>query len=118
MERPTRSPRYRAIPALFVLLLLIVLTGCRGHVQGMQGPSPGSTDGTATTTPDMTPFVGAWVRHSAGLTVTKDGNATFIERVYRWCGPGVAPPCDSWQGNTIVSGNRETIRFTRTDSTT
>lgn len=119
MKKPTRLPCSRAIPALFVLLLAMVLTGCRGN---MQGQSLGSVyehrDNATTPAPDMTPFVGVWIRHSAGLTVTKDGNATFIERVYRWCGPDVTPPCDSWQGDTIISGNRETMRFTRTDSTT
>jgi hypothetical protein len=61
--------------------------------------------------PDFGRFVGNWYAHGAGLTFDKNGRAHFEERVYRWCGPGVAQPCDSMNGNLIINGYREDIQF-------
>ncbi len=68
-------------------------------------------------TPDFSAFVGVWTAHSARLIFAKDGSATFDERTYSWCGPGVTQPCDSIdaRGN-IHPGNNEQMQFSRTAS--
>ncbi|GCE13117.1 hypothetical protein [Tengunoibacter tsumagoiensis] len=66
--------------------------------------------------PDFGSLAGSWVQHGAGLTVFANGHANYVARVYTWCGPGVAPPCDSFQGNTIISGNQEQYQFTHLDN--
>lgn len=67
--------------------------------------------------PDFGNFVGNWYAHGAGLSFNSSGQAHFEERVYRWCGPGVAQPCDSTNGNFIINGHREDLQFSRvTDS--
>src|SRR5881394_2278170 len=55
----------------------------------------------------LRPFTGDWHFHTSLLTVSNDGHATFIARAYQFCGPRVLQPCDTWQGNTIISGIRE-----------
>lgn len=60
---------------------------------------------------DFGRFVGSWYAHGAGMSFDSNGRAHFEERVYRWCGPGVAQPCDSMQGNQIINGHREDLQF-------
>ena len=58
-------------------------------------------------------FIGNWDAHGAGMSFDRSGRAHFEERVYRWCGPGVARPCDSMNGNLIMNGHREDLQFSR-----
>jgi hypothetical protein len=67
---------------------------------------------TATLAPDFSAFVGEWYWHGRVLSFSSDGQAKYTARAYRWCGPDVSPPCDSWQGNTIIDGIHEDMRFT------
>lgn len=67
---------------------------------------------TATPTPDFSTFVGEWYGHGRTLTFSSDGRAKYSARAYQWCGPGVPPPCDSFQGNTIIDGIKEEMVFT------
>lgn len=57
-------------------------------------------------------FVGTWLGHGRVLIFSSDGRANFIARAYQWCGPGVPPPCDSFQGNNIIDGIKEEMLFT------
>ena len=66
----------------------------------------------------LQPFQGEWHFDSSLLTVGSDGYATFIARAYQFCGSGVSQPCDSWQGNTIISGVREKIVLTKIEGST
>ena len=61
---------------------------------------------------DFRAFAGTWFGHGRGLIFSSDGRAEYIARAYRWCGPGVSPPCDSFQGNYIISGIKEEMLFT------
>lgn len=63
-------------------------------------------------------FQGEWHFDSSLLTVGSDGYATFIARAYQFCGLGVSQPCDTWQGNTIISGVREKIVLTKIEGST
>jgi hypothetical protein len=62
---------------------------------------------------DFGSFVGNWYAHGAGMSFDSSGRAHFEERVYRWCGQGVAQPCDSTNGNQIINGHREDLQFSR-----
>lgn len=66
--------------------------------------------------PDFGSFVGKWYAHGAGMSFDGNGRAHFEERVYRWCGPGVTPPCDSMKGNLIINGHREDLQFSHVAS--
>ena len=57
------------------------------------------------------PIVGDWDRHGFGITVRDDGRSSAVWRIYRWCGPGVAQPCDQIIRNSLVSGGHAVIRF-------
>ena len=76
-------------------LLATILVACAG---------PGSSPGPAAR-PDLTPFVGVWSRHGAGLTISPDGSFSLEWRTYRTCGQD-PPPCDQFVNNLIVSGGR------------
>ena len=57
-------------------------------------------------------FVGTWYAHGAGLSIRANGQAHFEARVYTWCGPGVARPCDYFRGNALISGFKEDVQLT------
>lgn len=61
----------------------------------------------------LQPFEGEWHFDSTLLTVGSNGEATFITRAYQFCRPGILPPCDAWQGNTIIPGIQEKIALTK-----
>ena len=63
--------------------------------------------------PDFASFSGRWYQHGAVLLIKANGQATFIGRVYRWCGNGVTAPCDYFQKNTIINGYQEKVQFFR-----
>jgi hypothetical protein len=63
----------------------------------------------------FSPIAGEWGRHGLGLTVSDDGSVEAVWRVYRWCGPGVRPPCDELAGNTIISGGHADIAVNPAD---
>ncbi len=68
--------------------------------------------------PGLQTFVGVWYAHGVGLSIQADGQAHFVARAYTWCAAGVKPPCDSFSGNTIISGLDEHFLFSRVASTT
>jgi hypothetical protein len=61
------------------------------------------------------PIVGSWGRHGLGITVNDDGSSVASWRIYQWCGPGVAQPCDQIVDNNIISGGRAEITFSGAD---
>jgi hypothetical protein len=66
------------------------------------------------TSPNFHSFVGTWYAHGRGLIFSANGHAQYVARTYQWCGQGVPSPCDSIQGNEIISGVMEKFVFTRT----
>ena len=61
---------------------------------------------------DFNGFAGVWLSHGTRLDFAKDGTATFDERTYSWCGPGVAQSCDSIDARGFIHpGHREQIQF-------
>ena len=63
----------------------------------------------------LAPFGGDWFFHGFALHIAgQAGTATF--RTYRFCGPGVAPPCDSRDGDAIVDGGRATLGLDGVDA--
>ena len=104
---------------LLSLVIFLVKYGQIAHGSGTQPTTPtlgkSSTPTsipTATLTPDFSAFVGTWGGHGRGLTFSSDGRAEYRARAYQWCGPGVPPPCDSFQGNTIIDGIQQEMLFT------
>ena len=89
----------RRPPALLVrsglALLATVLVACA---------APGASPGPAAS-PSLTPFLGAWSRHGAGLTISPDGSFSLEWRTYRTCGQD-PPPCDQIVNNLITDGGR------------
>lgn len=82
----------------WILAFIIVVLGSVTNVKGA--------------TPRFSQFVGVWFAHGSSLHIFGDGQATFEERTYRWCGPGVAPPCDWGDARGFIhAGNREHIQF-------
>ncbi len=89
---------------LVVLALFLVFLGrSRPQEASAQHPSLQA---------QLKPFIGQWYAHWGVFTVKSNGDAQLVARTYQWCGPGVSPPCDSMQGNTIVPGIKEQMRFT------
>ncbi len=63
-------------------------------------------------------FAEGWSAHGFGLGIAPDGQAAAVWRTYRWCGPGVAEPCDSFEGNLIMSGGQAAVAFARVEDST
>jgi hypothetical protein len=109
------------IASLVLALLIGYLNSKNGYPvsalaldgQPSNSSSPGSLP--ALSSEALQPFEGEWHFDSALLTVGSDGSATFITRAYQFCGPGILPPCDAWQGNTIIPGIWEKIVLTKID---
>jgi len=117
--------RYLVGIASLVLVLLIgsfaIISKYPASAQALDGqPSEPSLSGSLPTfsSEALQPFKGEWHFDSTLLTVGNDGEATFITRAYQFCGPGILPPCDAWQGNTIIPGIQEKIRLTKISGTT
>jgi hypothetical protein len=120
MKRSATS-MFSTFYTILAVVFLLFLAGCGGGAEG----SPGGTvnakgvDVTpiATSPPDFSAFVGTWASHATVLVFQKNGHAQFQARTYQWC-TQVPPPCDSFQGNTIVPGINEEMIFSRVvDST-
>lgn len=72
----------------------------------------GTRQVTQTSSSEFKEFVRLWVSHGAALNFSADGKAVFYKRVYRWCGPGVAQPCDTISSDGRISnGYQEQIQF-------
>ncbi len=102
-----------ALLALVILLLPLVVFLMK-HSQSVHGsgtPSPAHLPGASA--PDFKAFTGTWIAHGRALTFSPNGRAQYVARVYRWCGPGVSPPCDTVQNHDILSGITESMLFTR-----
>ncbi|WP_201362546.1 hypothetical protein [Dictyobacter formicarum] len=95
---------------LIVLLVGPITTSASAATRSTSIATASSESGDI---PGFSRFVGSWYAHGAGLAVHADGQAHFKARVYTWCGPGVKPPCDSFQGDTIVNGYTEDLLFSR-----
>lgn len=106
---------FRFIRMYFILLLALVFVGCMGNTYASKSSATAQRNLDTPTVARITfqGLVGPWVSHAAGLTFYADGSADYKERVYSWCGPGVPQPCDSFQGNMIISGDIEHMQFTR-----
>jgi hypothetical protein len=62
------------------------------------------------------PIAGDWDRHGFGITVHGDGSSEAVWRIYQWCGPGVAEPCDRiLNNNYLESGGHAQITFSGPD---
>ena len=126
-KRQAVQPKGRCLASIasFVLALLIgyltIHSGYTASAQAQDGRSSSFQPPAHLTTfssEALRPFTGEWHFHTSLLTVGSDGYATFIARAYQFCGPGIAQPCDTWQGNTIISGIRENIVITKIDGST
>ena len=70
-----------------------------------------STTTTVVQTYPFLSFSGTWGRHGFGINMTAQGEGSASWRIYSWCGQS-PPPCDSMQGNNIISGGQGTIVLT------
>jgi hypothetical protein len=117
--------RYLVGIASLVLALLVgslnTMSGYSASAQVPDGqPSEPSSPGSlpALSSEALQPFEGEWHFDSTLLTVGSNGEATFITRAYQFCRPGILPPCDVWQGNTIIPGIQEKIALTKINGKT
>jgi len=108
-----------AFLAFFVVLLpLVVFLVKHGQSAYGSGTQPtthtlsNSSTPRSNPTPNFGAFVGTWFGHGRVLIFSSNGRAKYIARAYQWCGPGVSPPCDSFQNNNIISGIHEEMLFT------
>jgi hypothetical protein len=104
-------------------ILLVVLLACTSCAISLaKGATSTGTTTTAkqgtTPTSNFSMFVGTWENHSSTLIFTPNGQASYRERTYRWCGPNVPSPCDSIQNNVIQPGIIETLAFTQVQGNT
>lgn len=83
-----------AVPARIGAVALALLCMACGGTGATAGPAA---------TPGLTPFVGIWSRHGAGLTIVPDGSFSFEWRTYRTCGQD-PPPCDQIVNDVITDG--------------
>jgi hypothetical protein len=60
---------------------------------------------------DFSKFSGAWWRHGLNMVIDGRGNAKAQWRIYKWCSDDPTPPCDSNNGNLIISGGRAEVVF-------
>ena len=114
------SSKARPLWALlaFVILLLPLVVFLTKHSQsvnwsGTQSPAhiPGASS-TPANALDFKAFTGIWIAHGRALTFSPNGRAQYVARAYRWCGPGVSPPCDTVKNHDIMSGITESMLFT------
>jgi hypothetical protein len=114
------SMQLRFVRTFGIFLLVIVLAGCGISARG--GSMQTGTSGTMslvrahpqTPMPDFGRFVNRWFAHSAVLIFSPNGSIFFEKRVYRWCGPGVPPPCDTIDADgRIWPGYQEDAQFSR-----
>ncbi len=93
--------------SIVVLGLAVVSTGTWIYLNRTQSHIPYQSTPTISAPHVFSSFVGQWFGHARTLTFQPDGHAQYIGRVFHWCGPGVALPCDSMNGDKIVGGLRE-----------
>ncbi len=110
-------PMLAFLAFIVVLLPLVVFLVKHGQSAYGSGTQPAthtlrysSTPGS-NPTPNFGAFVGRWVGHGRVLIFSSNGRAKYIARAYQWCGPGVSPPCDSFQNNNIINGIHEEMLF-------
>lgn len=105
----------------WILSLILILLGSLGSsssssVMALMSAQKQTiaTHVSTSVVPDFKAFTGSWVAHGASLSFASTGLATFDGRVYRWCGPGVAQPCDYSDAQGIIHpGGHEQIQFSR-----
>ena len=120
----------KALPVLaflaFIVVLLPLVVFLVKHGQSAYGSGTQPTTHTlrnsstpgSNPTPDFGAFVGTWFGHGRVLIFSSNGRAKYIARAYKWCGPGVSPPCDSFQKNNIINGIHEEMLFNSVASKT
>lgn len=111
----TRRVAHIAVPvrvAILVALLAAVGVGCASTTARPPSGSPTQTAHSSTSArPTFTAFAGQWIGHGSFLVVHSDGRFTMEMRTYRTCGQD-PPPCDTFSGNTITSGDVATGQLT------
>jgi hypothetical protein len=80
-------------------------------------PDPSSVDEPEPVPVANKGFVGSWSAHSTGLHIGSAGRGTLFWRTYQTCGED-PPPCDTFAGNSILSGGHATLRLTLALGTT
>jgi hypothetical protein len=104
-HKRARSILIGALVLIIVFLALFLIYRGRSRQQEVVAQHPPLQE-------QLKPFVGQWYAHWGVFAIKANGDAQLIARTYRWCGSGVAPPCDALQGNVIVPGINEQMQFT------
>jgi hypothetical protein len=106
-RKPYRSAYVRW--AILAIVFSMLVVGVVKALPVLAFGSPSSSTSSASS--NFSSFVGTWYGHSRSLNFASNGHAHYTARAYRWCGPGISLPCDSWQGNIIVDGINEQMVF-------
>lgn len=110
----TQSISLRHFPLrAFLLLCALIFTGCQTDARAMSEKATPSTHASAGAHPQFQSFVGTWYSHASALIIEANGHATYDARVYTWCEEGVPQPCDTINGNIIISGIHMQLVFTQ-----
>ncbi|MFZ6002476.1 MAG: hypothetical protein ACOYXM_00950 [Actinomycetota bacterium] len=120
-------PRFRVAVAVAALVLTSV-----GFIAGRATAPTGSPEvnSSTTTTADadlsaedvqlrtsLRPFIGQWTRHGEAVHIDSDGSGTAVWRIYTVCGES-KPPCDTFDGDYIISGGAAFFILIRADEST
>lgn len=120
--------RFRVAVAVAALVLTSV-----GFIAGRATAPTGSPEvnSSTTTTADadlsaedaqlrtaLRPFIGEWTRHGEAVHIDSDGSGTAVWRMYTWCGESQPPPCDTLDGDYIISGGAAFFVLIRADEST
>jgi hypothetical protein len=117
--RSARWPAHIALPprpvrtAILAAILAVASADCASTPAGPSTASPKATaHPSASASPTFNAFVGEWSGHGSYLVIRRDGSFIMEMRTYRTCGQD-PPPCDTFSGNTITSGDVATGRLTQ-----
>ena len=75
-------------------------------------PPGTATVPSASSSGDMSLFIGDWGKHGFGLTISPSGRGDAEWRIYTWCNQtGGREPCDRIVNNIIIGGGRAFMEF-------
>jgi len=60
---------------------------------------------------DFSAFADNWWHHGFSIIINRDGTGEADFRIYKWCSDDPTPPCDSMEGNNIISGGKATLKL-------
>ena|SRR5579864_4842250 len=98
----------RSFPSTTLVTVQSTTTSATTAPPTTAAPTTAPATVTTVTVESFVAFSQPWGRHGFGMSITATGHGTADWRTYNWC-TSSPPPCDSMQGNNIVSGGHATF---------